>query len=73
VASLVIGILSIFPLFMLGVFLGPLAIGLSVNARRQINDPSAGVTGAGMATAGLITGIVGFLVGVLFVIGLLAS
>lgn len=54
IASLVCAIIGI---FILGIILGPIAIALSVGARRRIQeDPNLG--GNGIATAGLVIGIV---------------
>lgn len=62
VASMVLGITSIFFCY-LGVLIGPVAIGLSIAGRRSINaEPPGAVTGKGMATAGLVTGIIGTLI-----------
>ena len=66
IASLVLGIVS---LFCFGVFTGILAIVFGVNAQDEIRrNPS--LMGSGLATAGIVTGIIGF-VGHLIVIALL--
>ncbi|MET0447502.1 MAG: DUF4190 domain-containing protein [Aeromicrobium sp.] len=62
IASLVLGILSIVFCY-LGVLIGPVAIVLSVMAGREITAQPPGTAGGkGMATAGLVTGIIGTLV-----------
>lgn len=69
VVSLVLGIVSIVFCY-LGVLIGPAAIVLAVIAKREIGEASPGPyvapgqptptpSGSGMATAGLVTGIVG--------------
>lgn len=73
VFSLVLGIVSILFCY-LGALLGPAAIILSVLAGREIDERPGALAGKGMATAGLVTGIIGTviwgLVGVLTIIGL---
>jgi hypothetical protein len=55
IAALVLGIVS---LFIFGVIAGVIAVVLAVQARKEIDaDPSLG--GRGMATAGLVLGIIG--------------
>lgn len=62
VLGLVLGIVSIVFCY-LGLLIGPVAIVLSVMARREIAAAPAGsIRGAGMATAGLVTGIIGTVV-----------
>ena len=56
--AMVLGIISIVFCYV-GLIIGPVAIGLAVSARRQINDSRGAQTGGGMAVAGLVTGIVG--------------
>jgi len=67
-ASLVLGIVS---LFCLGVITGILAVVFGVIAQNEIRrNPS--LTGSGLATAGIIIGIIGF-VGHLFVLALILA
>ncbi|MET0928950.1 MAG: DUF4190 domain-containing protein [Aeromicrobium sp.] len=62
IAALVLGILSIVFCY-LGVLIGPVAIVLSVMASREIAAQPPGTAGGkGMATAGLVTGIIGTLI-----------
>jgi hypothetical protein len=66
IGSLVTGILALAvcaTTLPLGVILGPVAIVLSVKSSRVVKaDPSQ--TGSGLATAGLVTGILGLLIGI---------
>jgi hypothetical protein len=64
IASLVLGILSF--VTPVGIVTAPLAIVLGVSARRRA---AAGAHYGGLATAGLVLGIVGLLVGVMFLVG----
>ncbi len=66
IASLVLGILSIV-IYFLGFILGPLAIGLWASARNDFKQMPPTHKGQGMATAGLATGIIGTLIGLLMV------
>jgi hypothetical protein len=62
ITGMVLGIVSIFFCY-LGVLIGPAAIIVSVLASRDIKaQPPGAVSGKGMATAGLVTGIVGTLI-----------
>ena len=59
VASMILGIVSIVFCY-LGLLIGPVAIVLSVLASKDINAQPPGLAGGkGMATAGLVTGIIG--------------
>jgi len=64
IASMVIGICSI-PFYFLGFILGPLAIGLWASARNDFKQYPPTHKGQGLATAGLVTGIIGSLLGLL--------
>lgn len=62
IASLVLGICSIVGCVFYGIpslICGPLAIIFALMAKRQVADAKAGGSSAGMATAGLVCGIVG--------------
>lgn len=63
VASLALGIGAIV-LFPIGLILGPLAIVYAVKGRNELRGSPAGAPGEGMATAGLVLGIVGIVAGV---------
>ena len=69
IASLVLGILSI-ALIYFGIILGPLAIGLWASARKDLEAVPPRFKGKGMNTAGLVTGIIGTIIGVLIVAGI---
>ncbi|HEX6548392.1 MAG TPA: DUF4190 domain-containing protein [Candidatus Dormibacteraeota bacterium] len=58
VASMVLGILAIFPFCAFGIVLGPLAFLLGQSALRQIRASGGTVGGAGMAEAGRVLGII---------------
>ncbi len=67
-ASLVCGIVG---LFLCGVVLGPVAIYLGNTARREIRASGGRLSGDGLATAGIVLGIIAvaaFIAGVIFVI-----
>jgi hypothetical protein len=67
IISLVAGIVSIVLVCCyIGFVAGPAAIVTGFIARKQIDETGQG--GKGMATAGLITGIIGFAITVIFVI-----
>lgn len=66
IASMVLGIVSVIGCVSYGflsIFCGPLAIWFSVRAQRQLRAGAAGGSTRGMATAGLITGIIGTVLG----------
>lgn len=69
IASLVLGILSI-ALIYFGLILGPLAIGFWASARKDLEEMPPRFKGKGMNTAGLVTGIIGTIIGVLIVAGI---
>lgn len=59
--AMITGIVSIV-LCYLGIFVGPVAIVLAVMAKKDIKLSNGAQTGEGMATAGLVTGIIGTVV-----------
>lgn len=67
VASMVLGIVGIFPFYFLGWLLGTLAVFFGVKAKRQIRQSGGRLQGDGMATAGIVTGAIGIAFGVLAV------
>ena len=73
VASLVCGIASILCIGVLGVVLGPTAIGLGFRARRTIASSNGWRTGEGMAVAGIICGIIGTVVGIAYIVFLVRN
>ena len=56
--AMIVGIVSILFCY-LGVFIGPVAIVLAVLGKKDIKKSNGAETGEGMATAGLVTGIIG--------------
>jgi ABC-type phosphate transport system permease subunit len=64
IGSLVCGILG---LFVFGVILGAIAIGLGVSAQRSIRRDPLMKKGNGMATAGVVLGIIDVVIFLLFV------
>lgn len=58
IASLVLGIVS---LVVFGIILGPIAIVLGVQAKKRIAASGGQLGGAGMATAGMILGVLGII------------
>jgi len=74
VAALIVGIVSIFPGCCLGywtILPGIVAIVLAVMARKAIAEGRA--SGSGMALGGMITGIVGLIIGIAMLILLLVA
>jgi hypothetical protein len=73
IASMACGIASIVICF-IGFILGPVAIGLGIGGRNEINSSGGKVTGIEMAIAGIITGSLGtFIAVVLMIIGTFAE
>lgn len=72
IASMVIGICSIV-IYILGFILGPLAIGLWASARNDFKQMPPRYKGQGLATAGLVTGIIGSLIGLLMVVVIIVA
>jgi hypothetical protein len=54
IASLVCGIVG---LLCFGIILGPVALGLGLSAKREIESSNGSITGSGMATAGIVLGV----------------
>jgi hypothetical protein len=76
IASLVLGILSIMPgTFFGGIVMGILAIVFSMMATKRIKAEPRSVNGQGLATAGLVTGIVGLSLSLMIILlfGAIAS
>ena len=70
--AMIVGIASIVVCYV-GVLIGPVAIVLAVLGKKDIKKSNGAQTGEGMATAGLITGIIGTVVWLaLDVLGILA-
>ena len=73
IASLVLGICSIPACVMYGipaVICGCLAIFFAQKAKQQVDSGQASISSKSMATAGLICGIIGLCLGLLYVIGI---
>ena len=64
-ASLVCGIIGI---LIFGIILGPLAIGLGVSAKNDINNSQGTLTGTGQAAAGIVCGAVAIVIWVIVVV-----
>ncbi|VXC00482.1 DUF4190 domain-containing protein [Aeromicrobium sp. 9AM] len=64
--AMIVGIVSILFCYV-GLVIGPVAIFLAVQAKKEIKQSNGTQTGEGMATAGLITGIVGTVVQVMLI------
>ena len=58
IASLAFGVVALFP-SVLGVLFGIIAIGLGVTARQRISKSRGTLGGEGLATAGIVLGILG--------------
>ncbi len=65
IASLIVGILS---LLCCGIILGPAAAIMGFISRNRIAQSGGAIGGGGMAMAGLILGVVGFLLWIVIVI-----
>ena len=70
IASLVCGILAF---FILGVVLGPVAICLAVSAKNEIQESNGQVKGECMATSGMILGIIGMVLSIIWIIVIVSS
>ena len=68
--ALICGILSI---FCCGIILGPIAIIQALKAKKEIAASRGALTGGGMATAGLVCGIVGMVGAVLILLARITS
>jgi hypothetical protein len=67
IAALVVGILAIpCSIACLGVFLGPAAAIMGFISRQRVTASGGTLGGGGMAIAGLILGIIGFVISVLW-------
>lgn len=68
IASMVLGILSIFPFYCIGFILGPLAISYRKKAISRIICNPETFGGQGFCTAGFITGIIGTILGSIMIL-----
>ena len=62
---------AIIGLFILGIVLGPVAIFLGVQAKQEIKARPSQLKGEGMATAGIVIGVIAF-IGSIIIIAMLA-
>ena len=70
---MVCGILSITCTGFVGIILGPTALGLGINGRRAIARSNGWKKGDGMATAGIVTGVIGIIFSIVYLIFLLKN
>ena len=73
IASMVCGILSITCTGFLGIILGPTALGLGLASRKAIAGSNGWKKGDGMATAGIVTGVIGIIFSIVYLIFLLKN
>ncbi|MEX1218732.1 MAG: DUF4190 domain-containing protein [Acidimicrobiales bacterium] len=73
IAAMVCGILSITCMGFLGIILGPTALGLGLNARKSIHGSNGWKKGDGMATAGIVTGVIGIILSIVYLVFLLRN
>ena len=73
IASMICGILSITCTGFLGIILGPTALGLGLAGRRAIDASNGWKKGNGMATAGIVTGVIGIVLSIVYLIFLLKN
>jgi hypothetical protein len=73
IASMVCGILSITCTGFLGIVLGPTALGLGIASRKAITGSKGWKKGDGMATAGIVTGVIGIVLSIVYLIFLLKN
>ena len=68
IASLVLGITSLTCSGLLGIVLAPLAVVFGVRARRTIAASNGWRRGDGMAVAGIVLGVIGIVVSILYLV-----
>ncbi len=73
IASMVCGILSITCTGFLGIVLGPTALGLGIAGRKAIAGSNGWKKGEGMAIAGIVTGVIGIILSIVYLIFLLKN
>jgi len=73
VGALVCGITSILCTGFVGIVLGPTALGLGLSARRRIRASNGWRTGEGMAIAGIVCGIIGILLSIVYLVFLIRN
>ena len=70
---MICGILSITCTGFLGIILGPTALGLGLGGRRAIDASNGWKKGNGMATAGIVTGVIGMILSIVYLIFLIKN
>jgi hypothetical protein len=73
IASMVCGILSITCTGFLGIVLGPTALGLGLTGRKAIAGSNGWKKGDGMAIAGIVTGVIGIVLSIVYLIFLIRN
>lgn len=73
IAAMVCGILSITCTGFVGIILGPVALGLGINGRRAIDRSNGWKKGDGMATTGIVLGVIGIVLSIVYLIFLLKN
>jgi hypothetical protein len=73
VTSLVLGIASLTCAGILGIILAPLALIFGVRARRMISQSNGWRRGDGMAIAGIVLGLIGIVVSIVYLVFLLRN
>ncbi len=73
IASMVCGILSITCTGFLGIVLGPIALGLGLTGRKAIAGSNGWKKGDGMAIAGIVTGVIGIILSIVYLIFLIRN
>ncbi len=66
IAAMVCGILSITCTGFVGIILGPTALGLGINGRRAIARSNGWKKGDGMATTGIVLGVIGIVLSIVY-------
>ena len=73
IAAMVCGILSITCTGFVGIILGPTALGLGISGRRAIARSNGWKKGDGMATTGIVLGVIGIVLSIVYLIFLLKN
>ncbi|CAB4608029.1 unannotated protein [freshwater metagenome] len=73
IASLVVGIISLTCAGYLGIVLGPMALIFATKARTRIERSGGWTKGAGLATAGIVLGVIGTIVSIAYLIFVLQN
>jgi hypothetical protein len=73
IASLVVGIISLTCAGYLGIVLGPMALIFATKARTRIERSGGWIKGSGIATAGIVLGVIGTLASIAYLIFVLQN